>query len=98
MRASVIDRVMESVGSFGGGRICHKCLMLESVSSLESREFLSTSPVLESVWSFVWGGGWGVGVGSLLKAPCSGLSALSLCGETLFQDLYWNLSHQSAGG
>ena len=36
--------------------------MLESVSSLESGEFLFTSPVLESVWSFVGCGGWGRGV------------------------------------
>ena len=44
VRASVTYRVMESVVSFGGPGICHKCLMLESVSSFESGEFPGQVP------------------------------------------------------
>ena len=43
------------------------------------------------------GCGWVRGE-SLLHAPCSSLSGLSSGGETLFQALYWNLSHRSVGG
>ena len=81
VRVSVTHRVMESVSSLGGWGV-----------SL-------TSPVLETVWSFVGGRGWGQGkAGSLPYTPRARFSqAFRRVGETLFQAVYWNLSHRWVG-
>ena len=73
VRASVTYRVMESVVSFGGRGICHKCLMLESVSSFERGEFI----LQVQCWkvsgrsSGVGDGGWDSVLGSVIEPVSS---------------------------
>ena len=71
--------------------VCLERLVQESVSLFGGWGVSFTSPLLETVWSFVREG---VGGESLLHALCSSLSGVSSGEETLFQALYWNLSHR----
>ena len=75
--------------------------VMESVSSLGGWGVSLTSPVLETVWSFVEGRGGGRGVGeggeSPLHAPCSILSGLSSgVGESFSSRILESIS--SVGG
>ena len=89
------DRVMQSVGFYGDWGVCGKCQVLESVSSLESGEFLFTSPVLESVWSFVGCGGCGRGV-SVIGTVLEPVGSVVVWGDSLSRPVLESLS--SVGG
>ena len=94
VRASVTDRMMESVVSFGGRGICHKCLMLESVSSFQRGEFILQVPCwkVSGRSSGVEDGGWDSVLGSELEP----VSSVVVWGDSLSSPILESIS--SVGG
>ena len=81
---------MESVVSFGGTGICHKCLMLESASSFERGEFI----LQVQCWkvsgrsSGVGDGGWDSVLGSVIEP----VSSVVVWGDSLSSPILESIS------